>query len=56
MPPPGPGIGLMSFGPCPRKCWAIGAPAKATMNRKTMKTAPESASLSCLSRSQMPSQ
>ena len=38
MPPPGPGIGLMSFGPCPRKCWASGAPTKATMKRKTMKT------------------
>ena len=47
---------VVSFGPCPRKCWATGAPAKATMKRRTMKTPPESASLSLLSRSQMPSQ
>ena len=56
MPPPSPGIGLMSFGPWPSRCWASGAPTKATMKRMTMKIAPAIASLSLLSRSQMPSQ
>ena len=45
-----------TFGPWPRKCEAIGAPANATKKRKTMKPAPAKASLSLRSLSQTLSQ
>ena len=46
----------MSFGPCPMKCCAIGAPAKATTMRRMMKIPLAIATLSRLKRIQTSSQ